>query len=143
MKINKEQLKKSSLKYRLKNKEKLYAKAKEWRKNNPEKVKALKVRWYKNNKERYKHYELKKKFNISIDYYNLLLKKQNNVCAICGGTDTKNLAVDHDHKTGKVRGLLCHRCNLGLGCFNDDIELIKLSIKYLRSYAYTTTKRNS
>jgi hypothetical protein len=57
------------------------------------------------------------------------------VCAICGsdGSDNeKGLAIDHNHKTGEVRDLLCVKCNTGLGAFGDDVELLERAIWYLR-----------
>lgn len=68
---------------------------------------------------------------------------QNNCCAICGSTGfligknghTEKLAVDHDHKTGKVRQLLCHNCNRGLGLFQDDAELLKRAATYLEKHS--------
>jgi hypothetical protein len=60
------------------------------------------------------------------------------MCAICRRTcDTGDrLGVDHDHRTGRVRGLLCRRCNSALGFFRDDIDLIKAAVRYLeRNYA--------
>ncbi len=67
--------------------------------------------------------------------YEKLLKTQNNACIICGNTKsikTKSLVVDHCHNTGKVRGILCDVCNLGLGYFKDDVELMKRAIKYIK-----------
>lgn len=52
-------------------------------------------------------------------------------CIICGGTQTIQLSVDHDHQTGRVRGALCTRCNLGLGHFRDDPELLRIAALYL------------
>jgi hypothetical protein len=74
--------------------------------------------------------------------YEEILKYQNNVCAICGkkesaksskGNKIKELAVDHSHKTGIIRGLLCMSCNRGLGCFYDDTSLLEKAIKYLEN----------
>jgi epoxyqueuosine reductase QueG len=78
-------------------------------------------------------YELKYLHNITIDYYDELLKKQNGVCAICLKACNKNkrLSVDHDHKTGKVRGLLCNKCNRALGMFKDDPKLLRSAARYI------------
>jgi Recombination endonuclease VII len=69
--------------------------------------------------------------------YEAMFKKQKGQCAICGSTDpgqrTKRfLCVDHNHKTGKVRGLLCHRCNRGLGLLGDSIKVLTKASKYLK-----------
>lgn len=82
------------------------------------------------NKERdHKLNNLVARFGINKFQYLELLEKQNGVCAICGRHETihdkhstaiKLLCVDHDHKTHKIRGLLCNKCNVSLGNFNDD-----------------------
>jgi len=80
------------------------------------------------------------KYNINKHEYNELIKKCNNRCTICKqketNTDSKtnkkySLSVDHCHKTGNVRGLLCSSCNNGLGFFKDNIELLNNAINYL------------
>ncbi|HZP27947.1 MAG TPA: endonuclease VII domain-containing protein [Acidimicrobiia bacterium] len=58
-----------------------------------------------------------------------LLRKQCRVCAICGREDPEH--VDHDHKTGKVRGILCFNCNGGLGRFSDNMERLPNAVEYL------------
>ena len=77
-----------------------------------------------------------KKYNLTEHQYNEMLKQQNGVCAICKQKEIhklyKFLPVDHNHKTGKIRGLLCSRCNYGIGNFNDNIELLKEAINYLK-----------
>lgn len=63
-----------------------------------------------------------------------LLVKQQGVCAICQNAESGRkqiLSVDHDHTTGHVRGLLCHSCNVGLGHFKDDPELLARAVAYL------------
>lgn len=61
-----------------------------------------------------------------------LLRDQDGLCAICGSeNDGKTLAVDHDHATGKVRGLLCKRCNLMIGFASDDPNIMRQAIEYL------------
>lgn len=85
---------------------------------------------------KYKDNILKHRFNITIEDFNLMLEKQNNCCMICGiNQDSlqRFLSVDHDHKTGKVRDLLCNNCNAGLGLFNDSIEILKNALIYLKN----------
>jgi hypothetical protein len=80
--------------------------------------------------------DLKKRYNINIDDWNNLMTIQDNKCAICGEppqNDNRNLSTDHCHETGKVRGLLCRRCNMGIGYFKDNIDLLQKSIEYLRN----------
>lgn len=76
-----------------------------------------------------KHYTYIKKYNLSPDEYFKILKKQNLLCAICN--EEKFLVVDHNHKNGEVRGLLCNKCNIGLGHFNDNVSLLNSAIKYV------------
>jgi hypothetical protein len=77
---------------------------------------------------------LKMNYGITIEYYDDILKAQGGVCAICG-TDvpggTGRFHVDHDHKTGKIRGLLCSNCNAMLGYSKDSIDIHLNAIKYL------------
>lgn len=70
------------------------------------------------------------KYNIDIKHYDELYKKQGGRCLICN-IDSEVLDVDHDHKTGEVRGLLCRSCNLGLGHFKDNKESLKKALEYL------------
>lgn len=79
-----------------------------------------------------------KKFGISLDDYDSMLSFQGGSCAICKtkdpvghGRKNKRFSVDHDHKTGKVRGLLCHHCNVGIGSMMDDVKILKSAIRYL------------
>jgi len=80
-------------------------------------------------------YLLKKKFGITDEEYNKMLVDQNYCCYICQTHEDKldrSLAVDHDHVTGKVRGLLCGNCNRFLGQINDSIETVERMLDYLR-----------
>jgi hypothetical protein len=103
--------------------------------------------WYKNNKVSCRESQLKYKFGITLAEYNDMAESQGGVCAICGGVnDTRrkgtnnngkdvkmSLAVDHNHKTGKVRGLLCGKCNISLGNFKDNPALLRKAIRYLEN----------
>lgn len=86
---------------------------------------------------------LRKKYNLSIDQYNEMATKQKWRCRIClahvSQCATKvhpNLVVDHCHKTKKIRGLLCVRCNSGLGGFKDSPALLENAILYLNGQVY-------
>ena len=73
-------------------------------------------------------------YGVSQGDYETLHNKSKGVCGICGCAEGSKmaLAVDHCHKSGKVRGLLCNNCNNGLGRFKDDPDLLQLAIKYLK-----------
>jgi len=79
----------------------------------------------------------KRKYDITISEYEELLAQQNNKCAICGtinpGNSNNAFCVDHDHKRkrGSVRGLLCNRCNRGMGMFDDNPERLVAAAAYL------------
>jgi hypothetical protein len=84
--------------------------------------------------------DLRNKYGADFDLRKLqaMAAEQDHKCAICGNPETelrngmvRHLAVDHDHATGKIRQLLCQRCNKGIGAFNDDTDLMALAIAYL------------
>lgn len=80
-----------------------------------------------------RHFHLRQ-FGISEDDYDRMLQDQDGRCAICFKecSTGRNLAVDHCHETGQVRGLLCTRCNMGIGYFSDDPNVILQAARYLR-----------
>ena len=76
---------------------------------------------------------LKNKYGITKVDFEKKHKKQHGVCAICGDNNNGlTLCVDHCHKTNRVRGLLCSKCNWGIGSFNDDVKKLKNAIKYIK-----------
>jgi hypothetical protein len=92
---------------------------------------------YKKNPKVYREKRLKSVYGITIAQYDEIFNLQGGRCAICGGLDTGNknhhkLSVDHDHKTKKVRGLLCHPCNVVLGQAKDNPDILEAAAKYLR-----------
>lgn len=101
----------------------------QYRKNNLERVQQA---------DRQKH--LKKKFNIEISEYEALISSQNNLCAICKNPETTSsrgkkinyLAVDHCHKTGTIRGLLCFKCNTAIAIMEKDKEIFDRIREYLK-----------
>ena len=81
------------------------------------------------------NYQMKKNYGIQIKDYDAMLFAQNGVCAICSkeppNHHKKRLNVDHCHKTGEVRGLLCDACNRALGLFKDSSDILTKAINYL------------
>lgn len=117
--------------------------------------KAYKAKHYQDNKERIRaqrkeqrsqmctskkkakdrHYNFKYHYGITLEEYETLLIQQGNSCAIClkphGEDGIDRLYVDHCHSTGKIRGLLCFKCNTALGHFNDDAHLVEKALGYI------------
>ncbi len=88
-------------------------------------------------KKRRRSGELRRLYGITLEEYNRMLAAQDGVCWICKGIVTSkkgNLLVDHCHKTGKVRGLLCTKCNAGIGGLGDSIEMLERAIEYLKTF---------
>ncbi len=94
--------------------------------------------WYQNNPYKSRLFNWRKQgVKISIEEYKNLVISQNGLCAICKqheNTCSTKLCVDHDHKTGKIRGLLCRDCNSGLGHFHEIKESLTKAIEYLEKY---------
>ena len=118
------------------------AKGKAYYAANKKRIAAKGKAYYAANVERYTDRWLQKTYSVSLSEYNEMLGAQDNRCAICGeasGEFIRKLAVDHDHETGQIRGLLCGRCNPGLGYFMHDPELLKQAIGYLEYWAEVVT----
>jgi hypothetical protein len=97
---------------------------KRWRTLNRERVNSY-------NRGNYRRYYYKR-YGLTLEQYQSLVEKQGGRCAICKRVLEKILVVDHCHETGRVRGLLCDRCNAGLGMFVDNPLILKSAIEYLK-----------
>jgi Autographiviridae endonuclease VII len=115
----------------------------EWKKKNPLSEEQREARriymaaYYKANPDIHRNTQLKRNYGINLESYKVLVESQNGLCAICkkkpeGSRST--LQVDHDHETGRVRGLLCNPCNTGLGLFKEEPAVLTEAIEYLRRY---------
>lgn len=107
-----------------------------WKEKNPELKKQKASAWRIRRLELDPDYDLKRnlrQYNLSpVDYYKLL-EVQGGFCKICKmPPNKKRLHVDHDHKTGRIRGLLCTNCNTGLGHFKENSRLLEEAINYLK-----------
>jgi len=149
----KERLKTYSKAYYEKNKEELNAKNKAYREKNKERLKAYreknkeKIRAY-TKKYKEKHYanQLKRLYGIGLHEYNLMLTEQKGKCACCGihqNELTRNFAVDHDHDTGLIRGLLCGNCNTAIGKLGDNIEGLMRALNYLEKHELTKERKTN
>lgn len=114
-----------------------------------EEVKTYRRAYYQRNKEALKAAQQararKALYGLEENDFADLLEHQGMGCAICGASPrVRRMVVDHDHKTGKVRGILCHQCNLGIGLLGDCPLTLVDAAEYLarRSYGATSTKNS-
>jgi len=146
---NKEKIKEYSKKQNIKRKGKIKEYNKQYHLNHQEEVRIrhkirydlkreeiiqISMDYKKKHPKKVRNDKLKQNYGITLEDYNMMLSNQHDCCAICKKhkDDLKViLGVDHNHTTGKVRGLLCNKCNIALGGFNDNIELLNNAISYL------------
>lgn len=108
----------------------------EYRENNRDKLNSQVREWKRDNRELMRERKLIERYGINIQDYDAILDMQGGGCAICGSETPKrknsvHLVVDHCHETGVIRGLLCYKCNVGLGSFEDNIDWLKRAIEYV------------
>lgn len=117
-----------------------------WRKENADRQRSNAAIWQEANKLRYKNGRIVRNWKrrglvLTRTEYDRLFAEQQGRCAICkvdANTLIRALCVDHNHTTGKVRGLLCYKCNSGLGFFQDKTELVEKAIQYLKGEVYAS-----
>jgi hypothetical protein len=116
---------------------------KEYRERYPEKVKEWNRKMLLSRTEEYnRNAHMKCVYGITTDEYDEMFRLQDGVCATCGRPETRKnrhrgicrLHIDHDHVTGKVRGLLCCKCNWAIGGVNEDTEILRKMIEYLERF---------
>jgi hypothetical protein len=89
------------------------------------------------NKERIKIWRHTKKYGLELGEYQKKMEEQLYCCAICGKNRSeykKEFDIDHNHENGKIRGLLCHNCNIGFGFFKEDVSILDSAIKYKKKW---------
>ncbi len=133
---NKEKLKAYMRSYHAANKEKLNAQHRARYEANGDKYKAQKKLYYVANKKEIHSKQIKRAYGIGHEEQKHMFISQGGVCAICGNQfkNSRDMHVDHCHKTGKIRQLLCHNCNRGIGFLQDDIGLLSKAIDYLNKW---------
>lgn len=111
----------------------------EWKKANRDKVNANSRKMYHKDIETARAKEVSRKKGLNLEEYYLMLKSQDNKCKICNRPERRknrsdggvaSLCIDHNHITGRVRGLLCHDCNTALGKLDEKVEFMKSMINY-------------
>jgi hypothetical protein len=105
----------------------------EFRKKQSKKTASI----HKKNPNHYKNLHLLRSYGISLDEFKDMLIKQHNKCGICRDELIKPV-VDHCHETGKVRKLLCYKCNILLGQARDNVNILANAISYLKEYQNET-----
>ena len=123
-KEHKEGIKEYHSSYYINNKERINKNSSKWARDNPDKIRASKLRC---------------QYGLTVEEYQQMLESQGFVCSICESPETvtdikgnlKSLCVDHNHSTGKVRGLLCDSCNRGLGFLKDSRQVLSNALIYL------------
>ena len=116
------------------NPEKKSAKDKKYRDKNKSRLNAMARKWRKSNPEVVRKHNLKKYFGLTVQDYDDMYIEQGGRCGICGTHQSElsqKLSVDHNHDTNCIRGLLCSSCNLALGTFQDNPNILRNAVKYL------------
>jgi hypothetical protein len=103
-----------------------------WRRDNRERHNASVRKFHasERGKKKRQEYILRYEYGMGVGDFDILLQRQKGCCGICGQSMLKP-HIDHNHRTGKVRGLLCSNCNLGLGLMQDSVEVLSSAIAYL------------
>jgi hypothetical protein len=111
------------------------ARVKRWQQANADRVNAVQRRRRADPqvKQQMRAYHLKRTYGVSIDEYEAMLAEQDDGCGMCGRPPSEaiSLHIDHDHRTGRIRGLLCFRCNNSLGDLEDNPDLLLAGVRYL------------
>jgi hypothetical protein len=117
------------------NKDKVAAMSNNWRQNNRERVRARERVYRKANRKKRNLQSTLARYKLSSEDYQKILDRSGGKCEICGQDFTKTPHVDHCHITKQVRGLLCGKCNIGLGHFQNDAVTLQKAISYLKMCA--------
>ena len=136
----KEKTREYGKKYRTQNRDRLAERRRQNRLNNFEEHRVKEKRRYAARKDKAREKRLNNFYGITSQEYTFLLQQQNNKCACCGVDqgDVASFNVDHDHKDGRVRGLLCRRCNLGIGQLGDKVDGLMAAVAYLQDQTTRT-----
>jgi hypothetical protein len=108
-----------------------------WRDKNRNKTRKKHAAWRDAHPGKNLQYSLKRRYSITVERYQEMLNAQDGLCACCGRPGeggALRLLVDHDHDTGEIRGLICRRCNTGIGMLGDDADGVRRALDYLERW---------
>jgi hypothetical protein len=109
-----------------------------------QKQREINARYKRRHPDRVKSKRLKSLYGITLDEYYAIAAEQEGVCAICRFPSTRGrLVVDHCHRTGTVRGLLCRACNVSIGAFRESVSGLRAAADYLERWAQTPRRTSS
>jgi hypothetical protein len=138
---NKEIIKKKNQEYSKKTRSRAKAWLEEDRKMNPERYRNYAAKYHELNAEIRTTIKIIKKYGLSLEEYKKMVNDCDNRCSICKDYEKslfqgkiRRLCLDHCHETGKIRGLVCFSCNIGLGKFEDNIHRLQAAIDYLKRH---------
>jgi len=112
-----------------------------WADEHPEKHKATFDKYRANQRAKDPDWDernaLKKNYGITLEHKIQMMTAQDNKCAICFKSfmNRGKACIDHEHKTGKIRQLLCHKCNTAIGMFYEDVSILQSAIEYLKKWS--------
>ena len=108
-----------------------------WKDANPGRMSELSRRWALANPRRRRNARLLRDYGMTLEEHEAMFAAQGELCAICGRDEPggRGWHTDHDHGSGKVRGILCHHCNLGIGLAKEDPRVLEEMAAYLRKHA--------
>lgn len=130
--LQKEKVRERNRLWYIVNAEKVKEKARIWYASHTQEVREKKRRERAENREVAHNKDRERKYGITLTVFESMQQTQNGRCAICKQEAAK--CVDHNHKTGKVRALLCRKCNSGLGQFKEDFSILIRAADYIRRH---------
>lgn len=116
---------------------------KKYRGAHKDELKAKRIQYRIDKPDVWRNRNLVKNYGITLEQYNTMLAVQNGVCKGCKKSEVargkryRHLSVDHDHKTGKIRGLLCNKCNRSLGLLEDNFDCLVNLARYVQEHSNT------
>lgn len=131
-----ENIRKNRLRYQSRNQEWTKQYQKFWQENNKDHVQEYRKKNRERDSKNFRRWRLQAEYGITEERYLEMLQEQNHTCAICRQPENGKWHIDHCHKTGKVRGVLCRTCNPMIGMAKESTDILKAAITYLEKHKW-------